>query len=114
MALDLPIDEAMRSLRGREVAAIETHFGVSLSRLAQQSEAKLLIGLVWVYENREGKRSWTEIGDMTLTELSDYFAPEPADPDSDEGKGSPSDATPTASSPSGVSLPDEASTSTTA
>lgn len=88
--LDLPLSAAVEELTGFEVIAIQKHFGTDMAELGA---ARLVIGVVWVYENRDGrKRDWASVKAMTLRELNGYFQPEPQEavedePRTDVGKG---------------------------
>jgi hypothetical protein len=86
--VDVPLSEASQDLTGFEVLGIERHFGVGMEDL---SGTKMLLGSVWAYESRtRGKPCpWTVPENMTMRELSSYFAAEPAtaDEDSEQGKG---------------------------
>lgn len=84
--VDIPADEAMKSLTGFEIFAIEDRLGAALEHV---SATKSLYGVVWAYENRDGrKRDWASVKRMTVDEVSSYFAAPPADPDSELGKDS--------------------------
>lgn len=87
--VDVPMSVATEEITGFEAIGIEKRFGRKLEELGGTS---LMIGLVWVYENRTAKKSWTAVEGMTLRELQGYFQPEPddtdpEDPDTEVGKG---------------------------
>lgn len=96
--VDLPLSAAVEELTGFEVIAVENHFRKDFQALGGM---KTLIGAVWVYGNRDGRKmEWATAKGMTLKQMQCYFAPEPDDPieddpDSDMGKESWFDATPT-------------------
>lgn len=87
--VDIPLSDAVQELNGFEALGIEARFK---TKLEEMGGIGLTIGVVWAYENRDGKkRSWSSVQHMTFKELTRYFAPEPDDidesePDSDTGK----------------------------
>lgn len=88
-AIKIPLSDAVQELHGFEALQIERRYNRKLEDLGGIS---LTIGVVWAYENRDGKkRAWASVENMTFRELTGYFAPEPDDvneddPDSDAGK----------------------------
>jgi hypothetical protein len=93
--VDLPLDEAVESLTGFEVIAIENRYGRSIDELGP---VRLLMGAVHSYANRDGARlSWQAVEAMTVRDLRCYFAAPAVDPESETGKESSDGATPTPS-----------------
>jgi len=86
--VDIPLSVAVEELTGFEVIGIQDHFRTTMENLGA---IKLVIGACWAYENRTAKTSWSAVEGRTLKELNGFFAEEPEDPDSDEGKGSTPD-----------------------
>lgn len=88
--VDIPLSDAVEEMTGFESLSIERRYNKNLNELGGVG---LTIGVVWAYENRDGKkRSWASVENMTTRELAGYFAPEPDDvdesePDSEAGKG---------------------------
>jgi hypothetical protein len=84
---DLTLKEALDSLTGFEVLAIEGKFGRHLEDLGGMST---LIGAVWAVENRSDKVSWPAVQARTMRELNGFFTADDdhADEDSEQGKGS--------------------------
>lgn len=95
--IGVPLSDAVQELTGFEAMMIERRYDKKLEELGGIA---LTIGVVYIYENRNGKRAWSSVENMTFRELTGYFAPEPddideSDPDSDVGKGDSSGATQT-------------------
>lgn len=88
--VDIPLSDAVQEITGFEALQIERRFDKTMEHIGGIG---LTIGVVWVYENRNGnKRTWSSVENMPIRELTGYFAPEPDDPnedepDSDAGKG---------------------------
>ena len=87
--VDIPLSDAVQEMTGHEVRVIERRENAKLEDIGGIA---LTIGVVWTYENRGKKRSWSDVENMTMRELTSYFAPEPddvdeEDPDSAAGKG---------------------------
>lgn len=86
---DVPLSVAVEEITGFETLGIEKRYGRKMEELGGTT---LLMGVVWVYENRGDKKtSWSAIEARTLRELNGYFPAEPVDadtnePDSDLGK----------------------------
>ena len=99
-SVDLPLSAAVEEITGFEAIGIEKRLGAKLEDLGGTS---LLIGVVWVYENRgDRKVSWQDVQSRSLRALRGYFQPEPDDvdpddPDSELGKGSEPAASTTSS-----------------
>lgn len=98
--LDIPLTDAVEELTGFEALLLEGRFRKKLEELGGVA---LTIGVVWAYENRDGKkRTWSSVENMTFGELTGYFAKPPddvdeAEPDSESGKDDSSDSQPTQS-----------------
>jgi hypothetical protein len=86
--LDVGLEVAVEEMTGFEALGIEKRFGRKMEDLGGMA---LLMGAVWVYENRDGKKaSWNAIEAMTLRQLRGYFTESDDvvadDPDSESGK----------------------------
>lgn len=88
--LDIPLEDAIQEMTGFELRAIQRRLNMKMEELGR---VDLTIGAIFTYENRNGnKRSWASVENMTLKDMSGYFAPspqdaDPDDPDSELGKG---------------------------
>lgn len=71
------MSEAMESLTGFDVTAIEDHWGIELDKL---SGMKLSLGVVAMLNKRGGlstKDAWQTAKSLTMRELNDHFRTEP-------------------------------------
>lgn len=80
--VDIPLSVAVEEMTGFETIAVENHFKKEFNSLGG---VKSLIGAIWVYANRDGKKmDWNAVKAMTLKQMQGFFAPSPDDPIEDD------------------------------
>lgn len=76
---DWPMSEAVNQLRGDELFQIFRHFAVK--DIPDMGTIQLLVGTVWAFENRREHTSFSTVSKWTVAQLTDYFQPEPVEPE---------------------------------
>ena len=108
---DLTAEEVLDSLTGFDEIAIAQHFGRTVGEMAEKDQSMFGRSLIFVVKRREGVNdddARNAALSLTMKEYVSYFA-DVSTQESGKGEGS---ETPTESSPSSASSPDELLTST--
>lgn len=71
------IKEAVSTLTGFEINAIERHYGTGFEQL---SGVKISQAVLWAFGNRGDKTEWKDVLAMTLGEIESSFQAQGVDP----------------------------------
>lgn len=82
--IDIPLSEAVESLTGFEVIAVQKHFN---KQLDDMGGVELLMAAVWAWRKRANETTtWNDVKAMTIRDLKSFFPEEPREPDGEMGK----------------------------